>query len=98
VHKKVEMKAAHVCQPKVTGDPWSDMYAVGELEILSEVESVRNRNEPVGLVHDSGVPREPSETTEEFGNNVQGNFDIHDGHDNTTRNTEGYSEENCEVR
>lgn len=46
------------------------MYAVGELDILSEVESVPNRNEPVRLVHDSGVPREP-ETTEEFSNNVQ---------------------------
>ena len=52
------------------GDPWSYVYAVGELDILSEVESVPNRNEPVRLVHDSGVPREP-DTTEEFSNNVQ---------------------------
>jgi hypothetical protein len=37
------------------------VYVVGELEILSEVESVRGRDEPVRfeVVHGSGVPGEP---------------------------------------
>ena len=81
------------------GDPRGNVYVVGELETLSEVESARGRNGSVTLevVHGSGVPGEP-ETTEEFGDNVQGNFDIRDRHDNTARNTESYSKENCTVR
>lgn len=93
---KVEAKAAYVCQPKVPRG--AIVYVVGELEILSEVESVRGHNEPVGLesycriLWWSLVPRE-RHCYEPF----QGNFDIRDGYDNTTRNTGGYSEENCTV-
>ena len=82
----------------VEGDPWRDVYIVGELQILSKVESVRGGDESVRLevVHSSGIPREP-ETTEEFGNNVQGDLDVCDGHDDTAGNTEDYREENCMV-
>ena len=80
------------------GDPWSNMYVVSKLEILSEGESLRGRDESVSLevVHGSGVPGKP-ETTEKFGDNVQGYFDIRDGHDDTARNAEDYSKENCTV-
>ena len=82
----------------VEGDPRSDVHVVGELEILSKVESVRGRDMPVSLevIHGGGVAREP-ETSEKFGNNVQGDLDVRDGHDDTARNTEDYSEENCRV-
>jgi hypothetical protein len=64
----------------VEGDPRSDVHVVGELETLSEVESLRSREVPVSLevVHSSGVTREP-ETTEELSNNVQANLDVRDG-------------------
>ena len=80
------------------GDPRSDVRVAGELETLSEVESLRGRGAPVRLeiVHSSGVTREP-ETTEELGNNVQGNLDVRDGQDDTTRDAEDYSEENCKL-
>lgn len=80
----------------VEGDPWSEVYIVGELEICGKAKSVRGRDETVRLevVHRSGITGEP-ETTEEFGNNVQGNFDVRDGQDDATRDTEDYSEENC---
>jgi hypothetical protein len=82
----------------VEGDPWSDVHVVGELEILSELESMRGRDISVGLevVHSSGVTREP-ETTEELGNNVQGNLDVRIGHDDAARDAEDHSEENCRV-
>ena len=74
------------------------MYVVGKFEILREVESMRGCDVSVRLevVHRSGVTGEP-ETTEEFGNDVQGNFDIGDGHNDTARNTENHSEENYTV-
>ena len=80
----------------VEGDPRCDVDVVGELEILGEMESVRSRNISVSLeiVHSSGVAREP-ETTKQLGNNVQGNLDVRDRHDDTARNTEYHSEENC---
>ena len=73
----------------VEGDPWSDVHVVGELKILSEVESVRGRDVSIRLevVHGSGIPGEP-ETTEEFSDNVQGDFDIRDRPDDAARNTE----------
>jgi hypothetical protein len=82
----------------VEGDPWSDVHVVGELEILSEEESARGRDESVSLevAHSGGVTREP-ETTEELGNNVQANLDIRDGHDDTARDAEYHSKENCRV-
>ena len=82
----------------VEGDPRSNVHVVGELEILSEVKSMRGRDVSVRLevVHSSGVTREP-ETTEKFGNNVQGNLDVRDGHDDTAGNTEDDSEENCRI-
>ena len=80
----------------VEGDPGSNVHVVGELEILGKVEGMRGCNVSVGLevVHSGGVTREP-ETTEKFSDNVQGNLDVSDGHDDTAGNTEDYSEENC---
>ena len=74
------------------------MHIVGELETLSEVEGMRGRDASVRLevVHSSGVTREP-ETTEELGNNVQGNLDVRDGHNDAARDTEDYSEEDCRI-
>ena len=82
----------------VEGDPWSDVNVVGELEILSEVESVRGRDVSIRLevVHSSGVTGGP-ETTEELGNDVQGNLDVRDGQDDAARDAEDHSEENCGV-
>ena len=64
----------------VEGDPRSDVRVVGDLETLSEVESLRGREGSVRLevVHSGGITREP-ETTEELGNNVRTNLDVRDG-------------------
>ena len=80
----------------VEGDPWSDVYVVRKLEILSKVESIRGRDKSVGfeVVHSSGVTREP-EATEKLGDNVQGNLSIRDGHDDAARDAEDHSEEDC---
>ena len=77
-------------------DPWSDVNIVGELEVLSEVESLRGRDVTVGfeIIHGSGVTGEP-ETAEQLSDDVQGNLDVRDGHDDTARNTEDHSEEDC---
>jgi len=77
-------------------DPRCDVHVVGELEILSEVEGVRGGDVTVRLeiVHSCCVTREP-ETTEQFCNNVQGDLDVRNGHDDAARNTEDRSEENC---
>ena len=82
----------------VEGDPGSDVHVMSELEILGEVESVRGCDVSVRLevIHSGGVTREP-ETTEELGNNVQGNLNVRDGHDDTAGNTENYGEEDCRV-
>jgi hypothetical protein len=48
------------------------------------------------VVHSGGVTREP-ETTEKLGNNVQGDLDVRDGHDDAARDAEDHSEENCRV-
>ena len=82
----------------VEGGPWSDVHVVGELEILSEGESLRGRDVSVNLevVYSSGVTGEP-ETTEKLGNNAQGNFDVRDGQDNTKRDAEDHGEDNCKV-
>jgi len=103
-HLIVEDGRANECgdesRPNLTaeGDPWSDVHIVGELKILSEAKSVRGRDVSIRLeeVHGSGVPGEP-ETTEEFGDNVQGNLDTCDRHDDAARNTEDYREENWTV-
>ena len=103
-HLIVEDGRANECgdesRPNLTveSDPWSDVHVVGELKILSETKSVRGRYESIRLeeVHGSGVSGEP-ETTEKFGDNVQGNFDICDRHDDAARNAEDYREENCTV-
>lgn len=80
----------------VEGDPWRDMYIVSEFEIRGEVKSVRGRDETVRLeeIHRGGITGEPK-TTEELGDNVQGDFDVRDGQDDTTGDTEDCSEENC---
>jgi len=77
-------------------DPWRDVDIAGELEILGEVKSARGCDESVSLeIHRSSrVSREP-ETTEKLGNNVQGNLNVRNRHDNATRDTEDYSKENC---
>ena len=82
----------------VKGDPRGDVHVVCELEILSEVKSMRGRDVSVRLevVHSGGVTREP-ESAKELGNNVQGNLDVRDGHDDTARDAEYYSEEDCWV-
>lgn len=69
---------------------------MGEFEIRGKVKSVRGRDETVRLeeIHGGGITGEP-ETTKELGNNVQGNFDVRDGQDDATRDTEDCSEENC---
>ena len=82
----------------VEGDPRSDVRVVRKLEISSEVEGLRGRGVSVSLevVHRGGVAGEP-ETTEEFGNDVQGNLDVRDGQDDAARDAEDHSEENCGV-
>ena len=82
----------------VEGDPRSDVRVVGEHEILSKVERVRGRDVSVSLevVHSGGVTREP-ETTEKLGDDVQGNLDVRDGHDDTARDAEYHSEKDCRV-
>ena len=74
------------------------MHIVGEFETLSEVEGMRGRDVSVGLevVHGSGVTTEP-EATEELGNNLEGDLDVRDGHDDTTRDAEYHSEKDCRV-
>ena len=64
----------------VEGDPRGDVHVVRELEILSKLESMRGRDGSVSLevVHSGGVAREP-ETTEELGDNVQGDLDVRGG-------------------
>ena len=78
------------------GDPRSDVHVVGELEILSKVEGVRGGDITVRLeiVQSCCVTREP-EATEKFCDNVQGDLDVRNGHDDTARDTEDDSEENC---
>ena len=80
----------------VEGDPRGDVHVVGEFEILCEMKSVRGGDVSVRLevVHSGGVAGEP-ETTEKLSNDVQGNLDVRDGHDDTARNTEDRGEENC---
>jgi hypothetical protein len=82
----------------VEGDPRSDVDVMCELEILSEVESLRGRDVSVSLevVHGGGVTRVP-ETTEELGDDIQGNLDVRDGHNDAARNAEYYSEEDCRI-
>jgi hypothetical protein len=64
----------------VEGDPRGDVHVVRELEILSKLESMRGRDGSVSLevVHSGGISREP-ETTEQLGNNVQGDLDVRGG-------------------
>ena len=56
------------------------------------------RDETVGLeiVHSGCVTGEPK-TTEKLGDDVQGNLDVRNGHYDTARDTENYSEEHCEM-
>ena len=93
-------EGGHECSPHlaVEGDPRSDVRVVRKLEVSSEVEGLRGRGVSVSLevVHRGGVAGEP-ETAEELGNNVQPNLDVRDGDDDTTRNAEDHSEENCRV-
>ena len=65
-----------------------------ELEIPGEVEGVRGRDISVRLevVHRDGITGEP-ETTEQPRNDVQGNLDVRDRHDNTAGDTEDESKE-----
>ena len=78
------------------GDPWGDVHIVGELETLGEVEGMCGRDVSVtlGVVYSNGVTREP-EATEELGNNLQGDLDVRDGHDDAARDAEDHSEEDC---
>jgi hypothetical protein len=78
----------------VEGDPRWDVDVMRELEILGEVEGVRGRDVSVGLevVHRGGVTGEP-ETSEQLGDDVQGNLDVRDGHDNTAGDTEDEGKE-----
>ena len=78
----------------VEGDPRWNMDVMGELEVLGKVEGVRGGNVSVGLevVHGGGVTWEP-ETTEQLGNNVEGDFYVGNGHDDAARNTEDDGEE-----
>ena len=80
------------------GDPRGDVHVVCELEILSEGESLRGRDESVNpeVDYSSGVTGEP-ETTEDLGNNAQGNLGVRDGQHDTTRDAEDHSEENCKA-
>lgn len=80
------------------GDPWSDVHVMSELEILNEVESLGGGDVTVGLeiIHGSGIASEPK-TTEQLGDDVQGNFDVRYGHYNTARDAENDGKEHCEV-
>ena len=82
----------------VEGDPRGDVHVVREFETLSKLKSLRGCDVSIRLevVHSGGTTREP-ETTEEFGNNVQGNLDVRDGHDDAARDAEDGSEEDCRV-
>ena len=77
-------------------DPRGNVHVMSELEILSEMESLRGCDVPVRLeiIHSGGIAREPK-TTEELGDNVQGNLDVCDGHYDTARDAKNYSEEDC---
>lgn len=76
-------------------DPRRDVDIMGEFEILSEVKGMRSGDVSVRLevVHGSGVTREP-ETSEQLGDDVQGDLDVGDRLDDTARNTEDEGEEN----
>ena len=82
----------------VERDPRSDVHVMGELEVLSKVESLGGGDVTVGLeiVHSGGVTGEPK-TTEKLGDDVQGDLDVRNGHYDAARYTENYSEEHCEV-
>ena len=79
----------------VEGNPRRDMGIVSEFEILGEVESVRGRDVSVALEveHGGGVTGEP-ETTEQLGDNVEGDLYVGDSHDDTARNTKDGGDEN----
>jgi len=70
------------------------MDVVGELEILGEVKGLRGGDVSVGLevVHGGGISGEP-EATEQFGNNVEGDLYVGNGHDDAARNAEDDSKE-----
>ena len=78
----------------VESDPGWDVDVMRELEILSEMEGVRGRDVSVcfEVVHRRGVTGEP-ETADQLGNNVQGDLDVRDGHDNTAGDTEDEGKE-----
>jgi len=73
----------------VEGDPRWNMDVMSKLEILGEVKGVRGGDVSIGLkiVHGGRVTWEP-ETTEQLGNNVEGDLYVGDGHDDAARNTE----------
>ena len=75
-------------------DPGWNVDIMRELEIPGEVEGVRGRDISVRLevVHRDGISGEP-ETTEQPGNDVQGNLDVRDRHDNTAGDAEDEGKE-----
>lgn len=79
-------------------DPRSDVHIVGELEVLSKVESLRGCDVTVRLeiIHRIGITSEPK-TTEKLCDNVQGDLDVRDGHHDTARDTKNYSKEHYGV-
>ena len=80
----------------IEGDPGWDVDIVRELEILGEVEGVGGRDISVRLevVHRGGVTGEP-ETSEQLGDDVQGDFNVRDGHYNPAGDTEDEGKEDA---
>lgn len=79
-------------------DPWSDVHIMGELEILGKVKSLGRCDVTVGLeiIHSGGIACVPK-TTEQLGDNVQGNLDVRDRHYDAARDTENCGEEHYDV-
>jgi hypothetical protein len=93
VHKSGNEGSEHLA---VEGDPRWNVGVMGEFEILGEVEGVHGGDVSVGLekVHGIGVTGEP-ETTEQLGDDVEGNLYVCDSHDDATRHTEDGGEEDA---
>ena len=75
-------------------DPRRDMDIMGQLEILGKMERMRRGDVSVRLevIHGGGVARKP-EPSEQLRDDVQGDLDIGDGHDDAARNAENDREE-----
>ena len=80
----------------VEGDPGWDVNVVREFEILGEVEGMGGRDVSVGLkvVHCGSVTGEPK-ASKQFGDDVQRNLNVRDGHDDTAGDTEDEGKEDA---